>query len=302
MIWRTGYETIIVDISRISFYEPCNTAGFFILCLMNYRVRKFLKAIAIIVLVYLFVGVVLFFVQDLLLFHPVPLSKDHKFQFSIPFKEINIPAPPNRNLSIVQFYPDSPSKGIVLYFHGNRQNIERYSNYAYLFIKHGYEVWMIDYPGFGKSTGKRTEQAMYHDAMLLYKMAVQQNNPQNIIIYGKSIGTGIATQLASVADSRQLILETPYYSIEALAKHYFPFYPVVVLTKYHFPINKYLEDVRVPVTAFHGTDDEVIPYKHAKKLSARHKNFKLVTVQNAKHNNLIDYDPFTNNLDSLLKN
>ncbi len=116
----------------------------------------------------------------------------------------------NRNLNIVQFTTNSNKKGIVLYFHGNRQNIERYGKFAPAFTKNGYEVWMMDYPGFGKTTGKRTEQVMYDDAFLVYKTAIKETLPQNIIIYGKSLGTGIAANLALKYKCQQLILDTPY--------------------------------------------------------------------------------------------
>jgi alpha-beta hydrolase superfamily lysophospholipase len=264
--------------------------------------RKFWNLVKWFFIIYVVCGVMLCFLQDFLLFHPVPLAKDYQFSFSQPFVELNIPTSDNRNLHAIKFTVDSPKNGIVLYFHGNRQNVERYANYAQLFTKNGYEVWMMDYPGFGKSTGKRTEQSIYNDAMLLYNMAVKQNTPDNIIIYGKSIGTGVAAQLASVRDCSHLILETPYYNIDALAKHYFPIYPVAPLTKFSFPINKYLQKVKAPITLFHGTDDEIIPYGQAQQLKAENSKINLITIQRGKHNNLIDYDHFTNNLDQLLQN
>ncbi len=103
------------------------------------------------------------------------------------------------------------------------------------FTRNKYEVWMMDYPGFGKSTGKLTEQIMYDDAATLYQMARARFSKDSIIIYGKSLGTGVASQLASVKDCKRLILETPYYSIEALMKHYAFIYPVSLMAKYHFP-------------------------------------------------------------------
>ena len=87
-----------------------------------------------------------------------------------------------------------------------------------------------------------------------------------LFIYGKSIGTGIASHLASVKDCKRLILETPYYSIEALFSHYAFIYPVRWMSKYHFPTYQYLKKVDAPVTIFHGTNDEVIPYQTVKKI------------------------------------
>ncbi|MFN2456879.1 MAG: alpha/beta hydrolase [Chitinophagaceae bacterium] len=264
--------------------------------------RKIWRVVKVAVIVYVLFGVLLYFIQDQLLFHPQSLPKNHKFNFVQPFTELNIPVPEGRNLSVVKFTVDSPVRGVVLYFHGNRQNVERYAKHAHQFTSNGYEVWTMDYPGFGKSTGKRSEQTIYNDAVLLYNMALHQTIPDNIIIYGKSMGTGVAAQLASVRECRQLILETPYYSIDALAKHYFPMYPVIPLTKYAFPTHKYLQNVKAPVTIFHGTNDEVIPYKQAKQLKSKHKHVQLITIENGKHNNLNEIDHFSNNLNSLLQN
>ena len=245
----------------------------------------------------------LYLFQDALLFHPQKLPADYKYQFHIPFNEINYPVTNEKNLSIVQFtVPDSVCKGVVLYFHGNRKNINRYAPYAINFTKNDYEVWMIDYPGFGKSTGERNEQALYDDAYRLYKMARTRFSADSIIIYGKSMGTGIASQLAASRNCKRLILETPYYSIDALAKHYFFMYPVRPMTKYAFPNYKYFEKITDPITIFHGTDDEIIPYRHSKKLMKKvTSQGELITIEKGKHNNLNDFEIFQRKLDSLLQ-
>ena len=235
-------------------------------------------------------------------FIPLQLADTHPFNFPRPFKEINLPVNAEKNLSIVQFtVPDSVCKGVVLYFHGNRKNIERYAPFATNFTRNNYEVWMIDYPGFGKSTGKRTEQIMYDDAATLYKMARARFSKDSIIIYGKSIGTGVAAQLASIRDCKRVILETPYYSIDALMKHYAFMYPVSWLAKYHFPTYSYFKKIEVPITLFHGTKDEVIPYKQAQKLANENPGVELVTIEKGKHNNLNDSPVFHQHLDALLQ-
>ncbi|HYK56549.1 MAG TPA: alpha/beta fold hydrolase, partial [Flavisolibacter sp.] len=199
--------------------------------------RNIRRTTTTLLLIYIMGGIILYFIQDLLLFHPTPLPQDHQFSFRQPFEEVNVPVD-GRTLNMVKFRPHSVRKGIVLFFHGNRHNVEHYSKYPPLFTKNHYEIWMIEYPGFGKSTGKRTEETMYHDALWMYDKAAKEINMDSLIIYGKSIGTGVASFLASQRQSKQLILETPYYSIDALAKHYFPFYPVMPMTRYSFPIYK----------------------------------------------------------------
>lgn len=267
------------------------------------RLKKAWKWFKIITLVYIMIGVALFFLQDKFIFHPRKLPADYKYQFDIPFREIDLAVTGEKNLSIVQFtVPDSVRKGIVLYFHGNRTNINRYAKYAPGFTRNGYEVWMMDYPGYGKSTGRRTEQTLYDDALLLYKMAMSKVSVEQIILYGKSLGTGIAAQLASVRDCKRLILETPYYSMDALAKHYFFMYPVMPMSKYALPTHSHFEYIKAPITIFHGTKDRVIPYKQAKKLANKKPGTELITIEKGRHNDLADFPAFRHKLDSLLIN
>jgi uncharacterized protein len=228
-------------------------------------IRMIWRWLAGLAIVYLAGGLVLYAIQDHLLFHPLPVRRDHPYKFDRPFKELNLQQG-KANLSIVTF-PVTRAKGVVLFFHGNRENVSRYAAYASLLAKEGYEVWMIDYPGFGKSTGRRSESILYAQAETMYALAAQQWAAGDIIIYGKSIGTGIAAYLASRKPCRRLILETPYYSVAALARHYFPIYPVLPVARYEFPVYRFLNKVQAPVTLLHGTRDEIIPYSQALKLS-----------------------------------
>jgi len=266
-------------------------------------VKKFWKWVKITLAVYVVVGIALYFFQEKLLFRPEKLSGDYVFNFSIPFKEINLAVNKEKNLSIIQFtVPDSACKGVVLYFHGNRRNIERYAPFASNFTKNNYEVWMMDYPGYGKSTGDRNEQILYDDATQFYKMARARFSKDSIIIYGRSLGTGIASHLASVKDCKRLILEAPYYSMDALFSHYAFIYPVSWISKYHLPTYQYLERVDAPVTIFHGSDDEVIPYSQSKRLIKIAKpGAELITLEKAEHNNLNSFPLFHQKLDSILQ-
>jgi alpha-beta hydrolase superfamily lysophospholipase len=260
------------------------------------RIWRWFKVLSII---YISGGIILFFIQDLLLFHPTPLAKMHQFIFNQPFEEVNIPIGKN-NLSIVKFKTDSLRKGIVLFYHGNMHNVEHYNSYPLLFTKNGYDVWMIDYPGFGKTTGKRNETIIDEQALMMYDFAAKEMEGDSIIIYGKSIGAGVASYVAVNRKCKRLILETPYYSVDALARHYFPMYPVILLTKYSFPIYKNLQNVKSPIIFFHGTEDEVIPYKQIVRLQKEKPTIELITIENGKHNNLRSFDLFQKKIDSLL--
>lgn len=268
------------------------------------RKQPWLRWLKIIIVAYIIIGVVFYFTYQKLLFHPQALPTEHRFSFTQPFKEINLTVDDDKNLNIIQFnLPDStPKKGLVLYFHGNKENVEHYAGYASLFTRNGYNVWMIDYPGFGKTTGKLTERALYDDAEIIYNMGRSEFNKKEIVIYGKSLGTGVAAWLAAKKDCRRLILETPYYSMDAIIKRFAFIYPVHFLTRFHLPTFEYLKKVYAPVTIFHGTDDSIVPYKNSKRLSKiLPRQTELVTLEDGKHNNLTGFPLFNRKLDSVLQ-
>jgi uncharacterized protein len=259
--------------------------------------------IKVIVLLYSIIGLALFYLQDTILFHPTVIERNIAWKFDVPFEEMDLPINTTDTINLVKFFPkESLRKGVVIYFHGNKENIGRYAKFAGNFTKHGYEVWMEDYPGFGKSVGIRNEKNLYRQAEQLYKLALSKYHKDSIIIYGKSFGTGIAAYLAAVKNARQLILETPYYSIPALFDTYAPIYPNSRMATYKIPANEYLQEIKYPITIFHGTDDGVIRYSCAAKLKTVLKpTDQFITIEGGTHHNLNDFPLFHRVLDSLLK-
>ena len=273
------------------------------LSIMKINYKKAWKWFKILAVVYVLGGVALYFLQDYILFHPVTLKRDHNYNFPEKHKEINIPITENSNLNIVQFFStDTITKGVVLYFHGNKKNISWYAKYSPYFTKHGYEVWLIDYPGFGKSTGKFTEQTLYDWANYMYNFAHTRFSSDSIIIYGKSMGTGIATHLASIQPCKKLILETPYYNYPSVIKHYLPIYPIEWMIHYKIPTHDYIEKVVAPIIIFQGTDDWLVTYKNAKRLRPFLKpGDEFITIKDGEHNDLFKFKETVEKLDSLLK-
>ena len=264
--------------------------------------KKIFRWIKIIVTVYCIIGIGLYYLQDKIFFHPEPLAADYQYDFPIPHEEVNIPYTRKSTINIVQFHPvDSPARGVVLYFHGNRRNIARYVMRAPGFTKNGYEVWMIDYPGFGKSTGEFSEQMLYDWALVFYKLARARYSKDSIILYGRSLGSGIAAQLAAVRDCKALILETPYYSFTSMAGSWFPVYPVKQMIEFKIPTWKYLQEVTAPVTIIHGTDDGIISHRYAKRLMPYlKKGDRFVSIEDGSHNDLDKFALYSKTVDSVL--
>jgi len=269
------------------------------------RKSKFLKWIKIVVVIYILVGMAIYFFQEKFLFHPQALPADYAFHFNTPFKEINVKYDSLTSFSIVRFTSSNNSlkKGAVIYCHGNMENITHYAMLMKNFTKHGYEVWMMDYPTFGKSTGVLNEKMLYIETLEVYKMARSAGYaPDRIIIYGKSLGTGIAAQLASVRDCKRLILESPYYSIENLVAHFCWMYPVDLMLHFKIPAYRYLEKVSAPISIFHGTDDNTIPFSNEIKLEKEvfKPGDELIPIEGGHHNDLNNFPLMKRRLDSLL--
>jgi len=267
--------------------------------------RKLVKWIKIIVVIYVLGGAVIYFFQDKFLFHPQLLPADYAFHFNTPYKEINVKYDSLTSFNIIRFTSSNNSlkKGAVIYCHGNMENVNHYAMLVKDFTQFGYEVWMMDYPTFGKSTGVLNEDMLYIETLEVYKMVrAARYPPDSIIIYGKSLGTGIAAQLASVRDCKRLILESPYYSIENLVAHFCWMYPVNWMLHYKIPTYQYLKKVSAPVCIFHGTDDNIISFSNAEKL--KREVFKpgdeLIPVEGGRHNDLNNFPLMKQKLDSLL--
>ncbi|NML20772.1 alpha/beta hydrolase [Pseudoflavitalea sp. G-6-1-2] len=265
--------------------------------------KKIIRWIKILVLVYCVIGILIYGLQDYFMFHPLALEKTYKYKFDSPYREVNLPFSADVNINVIQFTTkDSVPKGVVLYFHGNGHNIGAYAQNAPVFTRNGYEVWMLDYPGFGKSTGTFSEQKLYDWALLLYKLARAKYSKDSIILYGRSMGSGIAAWLGAKRDCNRLILETPYYSLPSIWSSRLPIYPMDRMIKYKLPTWEYLKEVTAPVVIFHGTSDGVIPYRNASKLKPSLKTGdEFVTIEDGGHNDLPKFPLYQQKMDSLLK-
>jgi pimeloyl-ACP methyl ester carboxylesterase len=265
--------------------------------------RKIVRWGSATLLLYLSVGLLLYHFQEKLLFRPEKVDRNVRYDWGIPYREVNLMENERSTLNIIQFSTSADSlRGVVLYFHGNRNNIGWYARFAPYFTRNGYEVWMIDYPGYGKSTGTFSENKIYEWALLLYKLARTRFQPAQITLYGKSMGTGVASQLASVRDCRRLILETPYYDFPSVLRPYLFLYPLDYILHYQFPTYRYLPKVTAPITLLHGTADGIVRYGNAVDLlPLLKKGDELVTVAGGSHNDLYDYPKVSSKIDSLLQ-
>lgn len=264
--------------------------------------KKWLKKVIILLVsLYIIVGGALYFLQEKMLFMPQSLSPDYNYSFSGNFEEINLHAEDGATLNALHFKAEKP-KGVILYFHGNAGELSSWGLVAQQFVNIQYDVLVMDYRSYGKSTGQLSESALYSDAQLFYNFLAERYSEENIVVYGRSLGTTFATYVSAKNNPKQLILEAPFYSIDEVASQRFPIFPVSLFLKYHFPTYKYIQQVESPILIFHGTEDFVINYKNSVKLSRLPTKGKLSfkTIDGANHNNLVNSEIYQRSLDSIL--
>ena len=247
-------------------------------------------------------SIAVYYLQDYMMFKPEKLPKDFEFNYkNQKIEEYNIETRDGAVINALRFHPKGESKGIVLYLKGNSKSIKGWGKFAVDFTSHNYNVLMVDYRGFGKSTGRRTQKAIKRDLQVIYNKIKEQTTEDRIIVYGRSLGSGFAAKLASTNQPKMLVLDAPYYSLTKVAARYAPFMPFSILMKFPLPTYKWLKYVQCPIHIIHGTHDKLIPYKTSVKLSqVNPKLTKLHTVIGGGHKNLNNFESYHNMLDDIL--
>jgi pimeloyl-ACP methyl ester carboxylesterase len=248
--------------------------------------NKMLKILILVAGLYLLLCGLLFFFQENLIFFPQKLARDHQFSFDQETEEINIHTKDNRLLHAVLFKADS-SKGVIFYLHGNAGSLDSWGEEAGTFTRLNYDVFMLDYRGYGKSEGAIDGQEQFFgDIQTVYDELKKTYAEDKITVLGYSIGTGPAARLASTNNPARLIFQAPYYSLTDMVKHTYPIIPTFIL-KYKFETGEYLKNCKMPVVIFHGDQDEVIYYGSSLKLKAGFKERDtLITLPGQAHNGM----------------
>jgi len=260
------------------------------------------KALYIFLGLYVMITTTLYFLQEKMLFLPTVLALDYQYHFDHSFEELFLKTEEQAVINALHFKAKNP-KGVILYFHGNAGDLSRWGTIAEYFVEKDYDVLIMDYRNYGKSTGKLSEDALYNDALFCYDYLKERYKESEITIYGRSLGTGIATYTASKNHPKQLILETPYYSLIDIAQKRFPIFPVKQLMKYKLPTFDFLKNVTCPITLIHGKEDSVIPIESAEKLyrSASNENLAFTKIEGGSHNNLSDFEAYHHIIDKALE-
>lgn len=270
---------------------------------MKRAIMLILKIIVILLItVYACICGYLYLNQEKIIFLPEKLPKDYRFNFSGNYEEINIKTKDNVMLNSLLFKAKN-SKGLVFYLHGNKGSLRKWGYFARAYNDLGYDILFLDYRGYGKSEGQITsEKQMFEDVETAYNEMTKRYYPKNIIILGYSIGTALASKLASAHQVKLLILEAPYFNLSDMMTERYPFAPTMLL-KYKFENNKNIPKAKCPVIIFHGNQDQIINYTHSERLAklldkSRGDMFFMLPGQN--HNNLRNHPKYKMELKKIL--
>jgi len=182
--------------------------------------------------------------------------------------EVSLAAADGVTLSGWEVAPASASAPIYVYFHGNARTHARRAPRYRLLTEHGAGLVAFHYRGYGGSGGAPSEEALHRDAQTIYDDVRRRYPGHDIILFGESLGTGVATHLASRRPASALILDSPFSSVLNLASDSYPWLPVGLLLRHHFRSDLAIRSVRMPVLILHGERDRLIPVKEAERLLA----------------------------------
>ncbi len=243
-------------------------------------------------LLYLVICLSFYFFQHYGFFRPEILSHTFQYKYPFPFEELDFEMEDGGRINAIHFKVPN-SRGVVYYLKGNSKSLKGWGKFAKDFLSNGYDFFMMDYRGFGKSRGKRTQSRVFNDAQFLYKWLSEQYAEDKIVLYGRSWGSGVAARIASWNKPGLLILDSPYFSFYYNVNRYLFFIPLKYLLRYDIRTDLYLKNVRCPVHIIHGTHDRLISYSQSEKLKALYPdNVTLHPIEGARHNNLPDFAEF----------
>jgi fermentation-respiration switch protein FrsA (DUF1100 family) len=218
--------------------------------------------------IYAVVAVAAFVLQRRLMYFP-DRERVSPASFNLPGVTERVIDTPDGARLIAWYAPAAPGRPTLLYFHGNAGNLASRSERVRRYVQRGYGVLFMSYRSYGGSTGTPSERANVADALLAYQALIEDGiDPDDIIVYGESLGSGVAVQVAAQVEVGGLVLDAPYTSIVDVAALEYPYLPVRPFMLDRYETIRFLPKVKAPLLVLHGEDDRVIPVEMGKAVYA----------------------------------
>ena len=242
-----------------------------------------LTAIGIPLLLYGVAVGAIYMKQESLLFFPTPLAADHRFrQEGVVERFVEVDG---ARLHALHFRQPG-AKGVIFFLHGNAGNNDSWLDSTAFYRRSGYDLFLLDYRGYGKSSGHITSEAQLHaDVDAAWKSIAPEYEGRRKVIFGRSLGSGPATRLATHVAADLLVLVSPYSSVREIAAEHYAWVPTALL-RYPLPTRDWLADAKMPVLIIHGEKDEIIGIAHAERLHGVRPDAERVRLPGVRHNDV----------------
>lgn len=267
--------------------------------------RSWLKGVAFVALAPVLVAAAfftyLYLTQESAVFQGTSLPPDFQFSFEVPFEEITLTVD-DAEISALHFRQPNP-RGLIFFLHGNAGNLQSWTSDVEYYQRVNYDMFMLDYRGFGKSTGHiESEEQLHNDVRLAWNSIEEFYADKPIVIYGRSLGTAMATKLAVDVNPDLLILVSPFSSVVAMARQQYPYLPER-LVRYPMRTDKRIAAVKSPTILVHGTEDRLIPVEHSLTLKELViAPSKLLLIEGAGHGDIHLFKDYLEGLTNELPN
>jgi uncharacterized protein len=278
--------------------RPMNLANESLPAFFNVWLPRGLGLLGVLAALYAGLLALVWWGQERLLFMPEVLPATHRFDVGADVHEVWIEVPGAR-LNALHLRLPRPD-GVVFFLHGNAGSLDNWFVNTDFYRQANFDLFMIDYRGYGKSSGRIESQAQLEaDVRAAWTALAPQYAGKKRVIYGRSLGTGLAALLAAEVQPELTVLVSPYESMAALAGEHYRWVPQALL-RYPLRTDLALPRIRGPVWMAHGELDALIPLQHAERLRARVPQAQLLVVAGAAHNNVHEFEPYLTGLSSAL--
>jgi fermentation-respiration switch protein FrsA (DUF1100 family) len=240
---------------------------------------------AMLFIAYWGLGVILFFMQPKFLYKPLPEVTYTPGELGLDFEDVTFRT--DDGVKLTGWYvPADESKPTILFCHGNGGNMMHRLDSINIFNNLGLNCFIFDYRGYGQSRGRPTEEGTYVDAAASYRYLTEDKmvQPQDIIIFGRSLGGSIAAQLATNVKAQSLVIESSFTSYVDIGERFYPYMPVRWFAAFGYKTAEYIRDVECPVMIIHSRNDEIIPFELGLELYEIANEPKRIVEINGSHN------------------
>ena len=251
--------------------------------------KNLLQIILFIFFIYFLILVFLYFYQRNLLYHPSENNYSGD-KISVNIEKVKIST--SDNIQLLGWYHEKNLKDYktLIFFHGNAGSLENRIHKLNHFQDMNINFLIIAWRGFSGNNGKPSEQGLYEDGKSAIDWLIKKGvSEKNLILYGESLGTGVAIHLAQNQNFAGIILETPFTSMIDAAKKFYPYIPVKILLKDKFENYKKIKKINIPVLVMHGEVDQIVPFEMGKKIyeMANQPKYSYFTKYD---NHMMEYD------------